>query len=880
MQEPINNQSMLRVGTVLRGIYHIDSYLSSGGFGNTYVATNIEFEERVAIKEFFMKGVTQRDDNQTTVSVSNTENHNSFFEQREKFKKEARRLRQLNNSHIIRVYDLFEENGTAYYVMDYVDGENLSDRLKRTGNPMTEAEVNEILPQVLDALKTVHDAGIWHLDLKPANIMVDKSGNVKLIDFGASKQLNAQKGGATTSTAISYTNGYAPREQMEQNYDKFGPWTDLYALGATLYNLLTNKRPPLPTDIDDDMSEDKHLALPMPNASDSMKKLILWLMQTNRMKRPKSIEEVLEKLRTLKAAGSNQPKVETKETIIGKQKTMVPEETIIDNSKGNQDKKKNTMDDATDDLEPSTQPEQVMSLPRTDFITAIKYALYEKFHYDLNRSRRSEFWWFVLFLAICIPIISYLTTITRLFGLVDLWLWAGFFFAFIRRVHDSGHSGYWGLICFTPLVLVPMGIFVDLPKWVIFTPFLISAITIIYLGCMDSDKEENDYGESPKYVLVTEDALSDSTDESSWMDRFSEFLSNRNNVVLLIIPLIAIFFGYVFWGRDNQNSEHQKEYTSIYKSWRKPWKTQEQINEIKGKFQNLSDEKYGPATYMLGIMCEDSTLAIQYFEQSLEPLSEQAEKGDMYAQCCLGEYIEKFGTGNNHQEAVKWYLKSANQGFAVAMALLADCYYNGNGIEKDEAKAIEWREKAAQTDDEIEIFQTGICYSQGQMGFPVDTTKAISYYTKAAEKGLSSAKVALGEFYTFKDLKKALEYFSDAAMQKDAGALFNLGCIYAFGKDRGLDINKDLNKAISYYEESLKYGDIFQIRLYLAYCYAENEQAEKAFENFYYQATNYDFDAEAQYRLYECYNNGFGTVKDIKKAKYWKKKALEHGFEE
>ena len=327
MQEPINNQSMLRVGTILRGIYRIDRYLSSGGFGNTYVASNIEFNETVAIKEFFMKGVTQRDDNQTSVSVSNTENRNSFLEQREKFKKEARRLRQLNNSHIVRVHDLFEENGTAYYVMDYVDGENLSERLKRTGQPMTEAEVNEMLPQVLDALKTVHDAGIWHLDLKPANIMVDKNGNVKLIDFGASKQLNAQKGGATTSTAISYTNGYAPREQMEQNYDKFGPWTDLYALGATIFNLLTNKRPPLPTDIDDDMSEDKHLALPMPNVSDSMKKLILWLMQTNRMKRPQSIESILAELYTLKVEESNGAKEYKGEMVISKQQANYPEET-------------------------------------------------------------------------------------------------------------------------------------------------------------------------------------------------------------------------------------------------------------------------------------------------------------------------------------------------------------------------------------------------------------------------------------------------------------------------------------------------------------------------------------------------------------------------
>jgi len=284
---------MLRVGTILHGTYRIDSYLSSGGFGNTYVATNIEFDERVAIKEFFMRGVTQRDDDQTTVSVSNSVNTNSFLEQREKFKKEARRLRKLKNEHIVAVHDLFEENGTAYYVMDYVDGENLAERLKRTGRPMTENEVNDILPQILDALKAVHDAGIWHLDLKPANIMLDKAGNIKLIDFGASKQLNAQKGGATTSTAISYTNGYAPREQMEQNYEKFGPWTDIYALGATLYNLLTNIRPPLPSDIDDDESLVKHEALPMlVGVSANMKKLIVGLMQTNRKKRPQSVGDI------------------------------------------------------------------------------------------------------------------------------------------------------------------------------------------------------------------------------------------------------------------------------------------------------------------------------------------------------------------------------------------------------------------------------------------------------------------------------------------------------------------------------------------------------------------------------------------------------------
>ena len=236
------------------GKYRIERVLGQGGFGNTYVGYNTESEEVVAIKEFFMKGVTERDETTCAVSVSNADNVRQFEEQREKFKKEARRLRKLRNEHLVKVHDLFDENGTSYYVMDYIDGENLAERLKRTGKPMSEKKLREILPQILDALKTVHQNGFCHLDLKPSNIMLEKSGLIKLIDFGASKQLGIN-GTLTTNdpTALAQTPGFAPREQMEQNLDKIGSWTDIYALGATLYNLLTNKLPPLPTDIDDDI---------------------------------------------------------------------------------------------------------------------------------------------------------------------------------------------------------------------------------------------------------------------------------------------------------------------------------------------------------------------------------------------------------------------------------------------------------------------------------------------------------------------------------------------------------------------------------------------------------------------------------------------------
>ena len=308
-----NNTTLLPVGTILHGTYKIESYLSSGGFGNTYLAKNIEFNETYAIKEFFVKGVCQRDGNSTTISVSNAENTNSFEQQREKFKKEARRLRSLNNPHIVKVYDLFEENGTAYYVMDYVYGESLSSRLKRTKTPLSETAVRNYLSQILDGLEAIHNAGMLHLDIKPANIMVDSHYVVKLIDFGASKQ-QSTVGGATMSTGISYTNGYAPSEQMAQSYDKFGPWTDFYALGATVYKLLTNQDPPSVTDLSEDETEDKHLTLQMPKVSEEMKKLVVWMMQVNRLKRPKNVDEILRKIsietnnnEETKAYSSNQP---------------------------------------------------------------------------------------------------------------------------------------------------------------------------------------------------------------------------------------------------------------------------------------------------------------------------------------------------------------------------------------------------------------------------------------------------------------------------------------------------------------------------------------------------------------------------------------------
>lgn len=310
MEDKTQNIGMLGIGTTLcNGKYRIDQYLASGGFGNTYVAINTTFDEKVAIKELFIKGVCGRSDNNKDIAISLTENQRAFSAHQEKFKKEARRLRKLTNTHIIKVHDLFDENGTSYYVMDYIEGESLSSRLKRTKHPMSESDVMLILPQILDALECVHDFGIWHLDLKPANIMLDNNGNVQLIDFGASKQIKSADGNSlSTSSAITYTQGYAPSEQTDQKFDKFGPWTDLYSLGATLYNLLTMKQPPTPSDI----VEDPNKALELPEGiSNKTKDLILWLMKPNRKMRPQCAVDIKQFLNEYNQEIKPIPKVPT-----------------------------------------------------------------------------------------------------------------------------------------------------------------------------------------------------------------------------------------------------------------------------------------------------------------------------------------------------------------------------------------------------------------------------------------------------------------------------------------------------------------------------------------------------------------------------------------
>ncbi len=291
-------KSMLQVGTVLHnGKYKIERYLSSGGFGNTYIAIDTTFDnEIVVLKEFFIRGINERDDNSLSISVSNESNTEQFEEQKEKFWREAQRLRQLRHPNIVGVHDRFEENGTAYYVMDFIDGKSISDILKRDKEPYSEERALEIISKVVDALGVVHGKDMFHMDIKPGNIMLDSKGEVKLIDFGASKQIVAGKNSAisVSTSGFCFTPGYAPSEQVNQLGKNIGPWTDFYAVGGTLFNLLTLLPPPSMSDI----LEDEEDAFKFPDSvSQHTRQLIYWMMRPQRALRPQSAEELLTAIR-------------------------------------------------------------------------------------------------------------------------------------------------------------------------------------------------------------------------------------------------------------------------------------------------------------------------------------------------------------------------------------------------------------------------------------------------------------------------------------------------------------------------------------------------------------------------------------------------------
>lgn len=271
--------------------YKIYRMLGQGGFGITYAGLHVALNRKVAIKEFFMKDFCTRAIDSSTVVTSTPSAESIIEEQKSKFLKEARTIAAFSNPHIIKIFDVFEENNTAYYVMEYITGDSIYDDIKKNGIYPEEQAIG-IIRQVGEALGYVHQQKILHLDVKPANIMLRASNEAVLIDFGISKHYN-ERGKQTSITPPGISRGYAPMEQYnEGGVAVFSPATDIYSLGATLFYMLIGQRAPEALQVFEDGLPPfpEHISLATSNA-------ISAAMRPTKRERPQSIEEFLSMLR-------------------------------------------------------------------------------------------------------------------------------------------------------------------------------------------------------------------------------------------------------------------------------------------------------------------------------------------------------------------------------------------------------------------------------------------------------------------------------------------------------------------------------------------------------------------------------------------------------
>ena len=274
------------INSLQNGKYKVNSLVGSGGFGNTYLATQVALSRKVAIKEFFMRDFCERDESTSHVVVPTEHSREIVEKYKQKFLKEAQMIASLKNEHIIQIYDIFEENNTAYYVMQYMDGGSLKDKIENDGPLSEEAAVRYIL-QVADALSHLHSKNILHLDVKPANILLDEKDSPILIDFGISKRYD-EDGGQTSTTPAGISKGYAPIEQYQQgSMSNFSPASDVYSLGATLFYLLTGQTPPDAMEITNEGLDQKFLS----RFSANIRSSVNAAMQARRKDRPQTIEE-------------------------------------------------------------------------------------------------------------------------------------------------------------------------------------------------------------------------------------------------------------------------------------------------------------------------------------------------------------------------------------------------------------------------------------------------------------------------------------------------------------------------------------------------------------------------------------------------------------
>ena len=838
----------LQKGTsLLQGKYIIDSVLGQGGFGITYLATQTSLNRQVAIKEFFIKDYCGRESDTTLMTVGSGFSSELVEQYKRKFIKEAQTIAGLDNPHIIRIHDVFEENGTAYYVMEYLQFGNLQQRIPDKG--MNHKDANKYILQIAEALNYVHNHGILHLDVKPSNVMFRSIDQAVLIDFGNAKHFNKERDGYTSTIRPGISEGYAPLEQYEMDgNNKFTSATDVYALGATFYHLLTGQRPPGASSVINGVPPfDKTV----PN---HIQRTVQSAMKPAKENRLRSIEEFLRMLNNDTNQVHNSDQTSKKGNkwsitimsilvvviLLGAAKIYLPEKIwqSIDITNIFTEKKMSQM----------TGKEIVALAEKGDadaqFMLGLLNQLGEKgFPVDSLKA----FEWY---------------SKAAEQGNKDAQLTLGECykygigtnkddkksFEFYMKAAEQGLAEAQGRVsqCYRNGIGVEPNIYKAF-EW-------------------DSKAAEQGVDLSQFnmgiYYAMGEGVGKDMTKAVEWYSKAAEQ------------GLAEAQYRLAWLYAEGDGVEKNKEKAvELFRLAAEQGLAEAQFNYGYYLIKGNPDFDIDQVLYWMKKAAEQGLAEAQYHLANLL-------NGQAIARMMKDNKLDSHDENEQLKEVIQWYTKAAEQGHTESQKELAECYEKGWGVSKDDSKALKWYIKAAgDLNPELQC-RVGYMYAEG-VGTPIDYAKAVIWWRKAAILNNVDAQYCLGWAYQHgkgieQNYKLAADNYLKAAEQNVKEAQYELACLY----EQGLGVNMNILEAMKWYEKAAEQGNASsQYNLGLLYDKGEYVAQDymKAVE--LYRKAAAQGHERAQYALGRCYYLGFGVTQNIQTAAEWWKKSAAQDYE-
>jgi len=840
---PENTQALLP-GTRLEE-FEIERVLGAGGFGITYLARDTSLGRHVVIKENLPVQFAFRDTHSLTVSPRHTigENADNFAWSMENFSKEAALLASLDHPGIVKVLRSFRACGTAFFVMPYVDGVPLDELAKsREGKSFSEEELRGMTERVLAALAYLHDRGIYHRDIKPGNILITNEGIPVLIDFGSARQRLSER-----SMTVVESPGYTPFEQL-QSRGNVGPWSDVYALGATIAKLITGEN--LPKAMDRVMDDPWP---PLASRPDLLRSYSHGFLSSLDRAFACRIEE------RWQDAGEWFTEIRATSGEAGHEIASAANRGPAN----------------------ATQPPPPVSPPplppqAEDFNPPAQSS-------SSQAKRQST----KLYAGVAAAVILAIILISVLFVATNHTAQSR-----VRVTSDPIGAE-----------VIFNGVVVGQTPWV--SGQLPAGSTVNYtLRKSGWTEQEVSVPVVPRRIQEVEGKL---TIDAFYAERADESellgLAEEGDAYAQALLGFRKYFGPhqgmneaqrkaseaegIQWLEKSANAEHPVGLAAL--ALARFWSDDDEKESKAQRYQQLAVkaglldelEKRGPYWRLFaGLAYADGAGVEQNSTEAVNLIRSSAELGLALAQFFMGHiYSEGISVNKDDKTAFEWYLKASNLGDLNAIIRLADYYSNGIGIAVNYMEALRWYQEAAELGDIHAMKSIGHMYDGG-VGVAKNETEAVKWWRMAAARGDTEAMTELGLCYEIgagvtKDEREAVKWYRKAADQGYAEAQAYLGDAYWYGQG----VTQDRREAVKWYRLSADQANQdAQTKMGIAYWNGEglNQDRNEAFK--WYNLAAEQGDAFAQNELASIYWSGELVNQNYQEAIKWLRKAADQGY--